>query len=512
MAQELLCTNNIAYTKNTEREMIMTMLQSESNNLKWSDKDGLLNRSEVFPPLRFQKGPYLANAFTTLTPKTCIDTITSFYTKYRFAPEHRDEHIYQEIIKAYERIASFFKLPKHYIRNFVITDSCSSAISTVAFGVAFNKYSGPVQNEYSIQAKDFHKCSSLIDRHKKMTKSFNKYTFSKKTANILSMCESVLQGQESNSVENLLALNNVSSEIIRRRPNIVISELEYMANVAAWVRRCERDNLELRIIPISYGGIDIAKAKQIIDPETLIVSVSLVSNYFGWKNNLSQIIRHAKKMKALVNVDAAQALFQTEINLEELDADFVCFSGHKALGPAGVGLIYINPKAYCQISPILIGDAGTYFNNGRLSYRDDVTKFWSGVTATDKIIAFSRSFTFVHEIGQKNVEQYNQRLIHYFRNEIRKLDYLFLPNRDYDLYGLCSFIPKYGIGSIEVQNAFASEAISTTGLKRQEFPYLPEIYHLNSEVIPRVSVHLYNTKDDVDKCVALLKKVKMSLM
>ncbi len=493
------------YDAKNEEKQNMTTFQSENSNIEWSGEEGLINRRELFPPLEFQNGPYLANAFTTLTPKVCIDTITSFYTKYRFAPEHRDRHIYLEIIKAYERIASFFKLPKSSIKNFVITDSCSSAISTVAFGVKFNKYSGPTQNEYHIQTDDFYKCLSLIEDYKQNCEAIGNFTFSKSTINTLTMSEIISPRKNSDSIEDLLGRHCKDVKTIKRRPNIVVSELEYLANIAAWVKKCEQNNIELRIIPITSNGINASEAMKLIDSETLIVSLSLVSNYFGWKNNLEHIIKHAKQMKALVNIDAAQALFQTEINIEELGADFICFSGHKALGPAGVGLLYIGPKVYDQISPILIGDAGTYLADDKLLYRDDVTKFWSGVTATDKIIAFSKCFTFVNEIGQKNIEQYNKKLINHFRNEIRKMDYLYLPNADYDLYGLCCFIPKYGISSSSLHEAFANENISITGLKREEFPYLPSKYHLNSELIPRVSVHLYNTKDDLDKCISLLK-------
>lgn len=479
-----------------------TIAAGRNSATRFSIISGLAHRHKHFPPLKAQKGPYFSSAFSSLTPADSIHAINDFYHYQRFASETRDEKLIDAIFESYNSLCRFFHVPQEHSRNFVFTDSCSSAISTVAYGLQAPKVS--LSNVFEFSREHADKIINFLAECQEKE-------FSLTVTGITNLQIKVTQNlyiHHGDVVIQDLDFPVAPQRIIKHRPNIVLGQAEYMANIACWLQKSERENLEIRVLPYNKDcQYDLRKATELIDKETLVVSLSLVSNFFGARHDLEPIIRHAHSKGALVNVDAAQALTQMPINLSEFTGDFICFSGHKALGPAGVGLIYIHPDSYHVIKPVMVGDAGSYVENKSLKFRDDVTKFWSGVTATDRILGFAKTLEFVSKIGVEKIQSYNQSLIHFFREQLRRFDYLYVPSQSKQLFGLCSFLPRHSMTSLQLAKEFSERNIAISALKTSEFPFLPESYYLDSSHVLRLSVHLYNTKKEINSALSVLDAV-----
>ncbi len=162
-------------------------------------------------------------------------------------------------------------------------------------------------------------------------------------------CEIIFTKGTTDSI-NLVA--NGYSSILNDGDEIIISELEHHSNIVPWQMCCKKSGAKLKIINISETGeLDMGQFKGALSKKTKLVAISHVSNTLGTINPISEIINEAKKFGAKVLVDGAQAASHIPIDVQELDVDFYCFSGHKIYGPTGVGVLYGKEEALNFLPP-----------------------------------------------------------------------------------------------------------------------------------------------------------------
>jgi cysteine desulfurase/selenocysteine lyase len=150
-------------------------------------------------------------------------------------------------------------------------------------------------------------------------------------------------------------------EHLQAGDEIVITELEHHANMIPWQQVAEKKGILLRYIPVTPEGIlDLTQLPTLISANTKLVAVTHVSNALGTHNDVATIIKAAHAVGAQVLVDAAQSVAHQPLNVQELGADFVAFSGHKMLGPTGIGILYVNKRLHDQMPPVQFGGGMVY--------------------------------------------------------------------------------------------------------------------------------------------------------
>ena len=292
--------------------------------------------------------------------------------------------------------------------------------------------------------------------------------------------------------------------------NIVISEMEYLPNILPWIRLQERFGVELRIVPTNADNIvDVERYTEYIDDHTKLVSMIYVSNFYGIQNPIPQVCQIAHAYNALVVVDAAQAVTQIPVDVTQLGCDFLAFSGHKALGPTGTGILWIAEHLFEDIEPQILGDAGAELDIHANSYslHQDYRRYWGGFSDVAGILGLSYSLDYVQNIGIERIAQYNSSLLQYAIQHLQGYDFLECfrhPNNNAPI-AVVSFIPTAHITSQTLVQRFWEHGIQVQLMEMGELPYLQRKHEIDYCV--RISLHFYNSLDDVSKVFRVLDKV-----
>lgn len=213
---------------------------------------------------------------------------------------------------------------------------------------------------------------------------------------------------------NLVA-NSFGATFVNPGDEIILTEMEHHANIVPWKMLCDRSGAKLKVIRISPSGeLDLDQFETLLSPRTRMVGVVYVSNALGTINAVKRIIDSAHAVGAKVLVDAAQAVAHFPIDVQALDADFLCFSGHKMFGPVGVGIMYGKRHLLEQMCPYQ-GGGGMISNVSfeSISYAPVPQKFETGTPSIASVIALGEAIKFIRSIGfekimalESNLEQY----------------------------------------------------------------------------------------------------------
>jgi len=241
-----------------------------------------------------------------------------------------------------------------------------------------------------------------------------------------------------------------------------------------------------------------------ITDKTKIVAVTHVSNVLGRVNDIKNITEIAHSKNALVVVDAAQSVPHMKIDVNELDVDFLAFSGHKMLGPTGVGVLYGKSERLKKLKPFLFGGdmiSEVKFNESQ--WNEVPFKFEAGTPNIAGVIGLGKAVEVLEEIGMENIEMHSREIIEYAKNRLNDVD-------DIEIYGN----PEIGLVSFNLKNIHAhdvaaildKQGIAVRAGHMCAMPLVKDI--LKQESVVRASFYFYNTKDDVDALIEGLKKVK----
>lgn len=185
---------------------------------------------------------------------------------------------------------------------------------------------------------------------------------------------------------------------ITRGDEIVITELEHHSNLLPWQQLAHKKNAKLNYIPVHDDGtLNMASLPELITAKTKLVAVSHVSNALGTHNDIASIIRAAHAVGAYVLIDAAQSVPHQKINVKSLNCDFLAFSGHKMLGPTGIGVLYIKKKLHDHIPPYQFGGGMVFeVDFHKASWLRAPHKFEAGTPAIAQAIGLGAAIDYLH--------------------------------------------------------------------------------------------------------------------
>ena len=378
--------------------------------------------------------------------------------------------------------------------NFIYLDSASTSQKPDFVINAISSY-------YSSYAANIHR--ALYEIGEKATDKYEKVR--EKVKQFINVPDShvvIFTGGTTESI-NLIAYSWGSNNL-SNGDQILITEMEHHSNIVPWQLLCSRSNASLNYIPIKKDGtLELGKLKENILPKTKLISLTHQSNVFGTINPLKNIIDEAKKIGAITVIDGAQAVPHMKVDIKKLGCDFYAFSGHKMLGPTGVGVLIARKNILEEIDPFMGG--GEMINSVNMdesTWNEVPWKFEAGTPNIAQVIGLGAAIDYIQKIGIENIHQHEQELLHY------GLD-LLDQNKDVTLYGKAdnrgAVIP-FNLENIHPHDL--AKFLDTDGIciRAGHHCAQPIMNKLGVSATARASFYLYNTKEDIEKLVESIKK------
>jgi cysteine desulfurase/selenocysteine lyase len=297
---------------------------------------------------------------------------------------------------------------------------------------------------------------------------------------------------------------------IAKGDEIIVSEMEHHSNILPWQILCEEKGAVLKVIPIRENGeLDLEAYKKLLSAKTKLIAVTHVSNTLGVVNDVKEIIAIAKQKNIPVFLDGAQAVPHMAVNVQDLDCDFYCFSGHKIYAPTGIGVLYAKTKWIEKFEPYQTG-GGTIktVSFEKTVYADGPLKFEAGTPNIEGAIGLAVALNYVNEIGLDTIAAYENELMLYATEKLKQLPGVKIYGDVKHKAAVISFNVKdvhpFDVGTILDKQGVAVR----TGHHCTQ----PLMQHYNIPGTIRASFSFYNTKEEVAIFIlALEKAIKMLL-
>jgi len=290
--------------------------------------------------------------------------------------------------------------------------------------------------------------------------------------------------------------------------SIVVSELEHHANLIPWQQLAKRSGAELKWFGVtSDGRLDESNIDSLITSKTKIVAITQQSNVLGTINNLDRIIEKAHKVGAIVIVDACQSVPHIPVNVTKLGADFLAFSGHKILGPTGVGVLWGRYELLNNLPPFLFG--GSMIENVTMTdatWAEAPRKFEAGVPNMAQVVGLAAGIKYLQSIGLEKVHEHEKALTGYLLNELNQIPGIAVVGpTDISLRGGTVSFTLNGIHPHDLGQYLDSAGIAVRTGHHCAWPLTRA---LGVPATTRASLYLYNDNSDIDALIAAIKDAK----
>lgn len=308
----------------------------------------------------------------------------------------------------------------------------------------------------------------------------------------------------SGTTEGINLVAHCYGELLQPGDEIIITEMEHHSNIVPWQMLAERKSLTLKYIPLKENGeLDIDIFDQLLNEKTKIVSVSHISNSLGTINPIKKIIDKAHEFGAKTLIDAAQSLQHSRVNVQDLDCDFLVFSGHKVFGPTGVGILYGKEDVLNMMPPYKGGgDMIKEVKMSKTTYNDLPHKLEAGTPNIVGGIALGTAIDWLKQFDFNEIEQYEHELLTYATKRIKEIDgvtiYGEAANKSSILSFLIADLHPYDIGTLLNQQGIAVRTGHHCTQPVMDFFGIPGTI--------RASFSFYNTKNEIDLFIDALKK------
>ena len=317
--------------------------------------------------------------------------------------------------------------------------------------------------------------------------------------------EEIIFSKNATESLNLLAYS-YGLDNLEKEDEVVISIMEHHSNLVPWQYVTNKTGSTLKYMYIN-DNFEISKEEieSKITDKTKIVGITHISNVLGTINPVKEIIKYAHKKGAIVIVDASQSIPHMKIDVQDLDADFLVFSGHKMLAPLGIGVLYGKKELLQKMKPFLMGgDMIEYVYEQKTTFAPLPNKFEAGTQNVEGVIGLGAAIDYINEIGYDKIAEVEKELTEYAREKLSKLDYLELyltPNKE-NHSSVFSFNIK-GVHPHDVASILDTENVYVRSGNHCAQPLLRS---LGIDSTCRASLYFYNTKEDIDKLVHGLDK------
>ncbi len=290
---------------------------------------------------------------------------------------------------------------------------------------------------------------------------------------------------------------------------IILSGMEHHSNIVPWQLACEHKGARLRVIPFSDEGVlDFDVYTSLFNERTKLVAVNHVSNTLGTINPIEKMIRYAHDQGIPVLIDGAQSISHIKVDVQKLDCDFYCFSGHKMYAPMGVGVLYGKESLLNELPPYQGG--GEMIKNvtfEKTTYNELPFKFEAGTPSVGDVLGLKTAIDFIESIGIDEIFRYEEELLHYATEQMKQIEGIRFIGTANQKTSVISFLlgnaHPYDVGALLDKLGIAVR----TGHHCTQ-PIMDR-YKIPGTV--RASFAIYNTKEEINLFIKALQRIALML-
>jgi cysteine desulfurase/selenocysteine lyase len=287
---------------------------------------------------------------------------------------------------------------------------------------------------------------------------------------------------------------------------ILLSQMEHHSNIVPWQMVAEEKKLTIRVIPINpKGEILLDEYKKLLTPKVKLVSVVYISNALGTINPVKEMIHSAHQIGAKFFVDAAQAISHIKVDVQDLDADFLAFSGHKMFGPTGVGVLYAKEELLNQMPPYQGGgDMIDVVTFEKTTYNNLPHKFEAGTPPIAAVIGLGKAVDYINQIGLETIHKVEVELLEYATLKLRSIP-------GFKIYGTAqnkTSVISFGLDGIHPHDIATLIDKEGVAIRTGHHCTQPLMKFFEVPATCRASLSIYNNRADIDQLYAGLIKVK----
>lgn len=293
---------------------------------------------------------------------------------------------------------------------------------------------------------------------------------------------------------------------LKKGDEVLISQAEHHANLVPWQMLRDELGFTLKIFAIADDGSFVwEEYEKLLSPQTKLVAVTGMSNVLGTIFPIKEITQAAHQRGALVLVDGCQYVVHQKVDVQDLDCDFLAFSGHKTYGPSGIGVLYGKLDILNAMPPYQFGgDMVNKVTYECTTFEEAPTRFEAGTPAIVEAIGLGCALEYMMNLGMDNIETHEQELVKYASQKLFEIEGLSLIGTSKNKGGVFSFVMK-GIHAQDLAFILNKEGVA---IRVGHHCAEPLINRMGQESVARASFGLYTNKEDIDRLIAALNKAK----
>lgn len=317
--------------------------------------------------------------------------------------------------------------------------------------------------------------------------------------------EQIIFSKNASESLNLIAYSYGLTNL-KKDDEVVISIMEHHSNLVPWQFVTKQTESKLSYMYINDNfELSIDEIRKKITDKTKIVGITHVSNVLGTINPVKDIIDYAHKKGAVVVLDASQSIPHMKIDVQELDADFVVFSGHKMLAPLGIGVLYGKEELLNKMPPFLMGgDMIEYVYEQDTTFAPLPNKFEAGTQNVEGVVGLGAAIDYINQVGYDTIQEIEESVVNYALDELSKLEFIDLyTTKNRQNHSAVISFNIHGIHPHDVASILDSCGVC---VRSGNHCAQPLMRFLGIDSTCRASFYFYNNKEDVDKLVEALKK------
>ena len=303
-----------------------------------------------------------------------------------------------------------------------------------------------------------------------------------------------------------LVVQSWGRKFLGRGDEIVLTEIEHHSNLVPWQILAKEKGATLKFVPmLDDGTLDLDAYRKLLTPRVKLVSFAHISNVLGTVNPAKQIIADAHAVGAVVVVDGAQSVPNMPVDVRDLGCDFLAFSGHKMLGPTGIGVLYGKEKLLEEMDPFMAGGemiSKVFYDHA--TWADLPQKFEAGTPNIAGSIGLGTAIDYLTRIGMNHVHRYEKELTVYAIDRLSAVSGLRIFGRAKERSGAISFELE-GIHPHDLAQFVDQEGIA---IRAGHLCAQPLMQKLGVPAVSRASLYFYNLPEEIDRLVAAIEKAK----
>ena len=304
---------------------------------------------------------------------------------------------------------------------------------------------------------------------------------------------------------NLIAYG-YAMDHLKKGDEILLTEAEHASNILPWYKVRDVKGVKIGFIPLEKDGrLSVENVEKSITSSTKLVCIAQVSNVLGYLAPIKEIAKICHEKGVLLAVDGAQSVPHMEIDVKDLDCDFLSFSGHKICGPTGIGVLYGKFELLRSMGPFLSGGGmNVKFDiEGNASFLEPPMRFEAGTQNLEGIIGLGKAIEYVSSIGMDAIHEYEEELKRYAVMKLKETGVVTIYNED----------SEAGIVTFNVDGVFAQDAatyLNSKGIAVRSGQHCAKILNgfLGTIATLRASFYFYTTKEEIDALVDAVKTCK----